>query len=156
MDIKPIRTGEDYRRALAEIEALMDAEDETPEADRVDVLVTLVEAYEDRHWPIEPPDPVSAIKHMLELRGLTRAALVSIFGTRARVSEILNRKRHLTLPMIWRLVQNLGIPADVLVKPYALARSAQVRLGEVPARKRRAATARCQSARRKFFTTLLG
>ena len=122
MDIKPIRTDKNYRRALKEIEALMDVEDESPEADRMEVLAILVEGYEDERWRIEPPDPVSGIKHMLELRGLPRAVLVPILGSRARVSEILNRRRRLTLPMIWRLVRELGVPAEILVKPYALAR----------------------------------
>jgi HTH-type transcriptional regulator / antitoxin HigA len=153
MDVKPIRTEQDYRRALAEVERLMDAEDGTPEADRLDVLVTLVEAYEDEKWPIEAPDPVAAIEHTLEFRGLPRSALVPIIGSRARVSEILNRKRHLTLPMIWRLVRDLGIPAEVLVRPYALKRAGASKSGKMVSGKRRAAAAaKSRGARRRDRT----
>jgi HTH-type transcriptional regulator / antitoxin HigA len=141
MDIKPIRNDRDYRRALAEIGNLMDAEDDTPEADRLDVLATLVEAYEDKHWPIEAPDPVAAIEHTLEFRGLPRSALIPLIGSRARVSEVLNRKRHLTLPMIWRLVRELGIPAEVLVRPYDLGRTSRP--------KRRAAAAAKKPTRKR-------
>ncbi|MGH6960066.1 MAG: helix-turn-helix domain-containing protein, partial [Dongiaceae bacterium] len=101
----------------------MDAEDGTPDADRLDVLVTLVDAYEDEKSPIDPPDPIAAIEHTLEFRGLPRSALVPLLGSRARVSEILARKRRLTLPMIWRLVRELGIPAEVLVRPCELGRA---------------------------------
>ena len=149
MDIKPIRTEQDYRRALAEVERLMDAPDGTPEADRLDVLVTLVEAYEDEAWPIEAPDPIAAIEHTIEFRGLSRSALVPIIGSRARVSEILNRKRHLTLPMIWRLVRDLGIPAEVLVQPYALKRAAVSKGGKMVPGKRRAAAAKARGAQRR-------
>lgn len=152
MDIKPIRTDQDYRRALAEVERLMDADDGTPEADRLDVMVTLVEAYEDETWPIEAPDPVAAIEHTLEFRGLPRSALVPILGSRARVSEILNRKRHLTLPMIWRLVSELGIPADILVRPYALEAAARTKRHAPAPRKRKAAAAATRVARRRART----
>jgi HTH-type transcriptional regulator / antitoxin HigA len=152
MDVKPIRTEKDYRSALAEVESLMDAEEGTPEADRLDVLATLVEAYEDKHWPIEPPDPVSAIKYTLEMRGLSRAALVPILGSRARVSEILNRKRHLTLPMIWRLVKELKIPAEILVAPYRLTTQARPKASAkqtVGSRAARANAARTRSVKRR-------
>jgi HTH-type transcriptional regulator/antitoxin HigA len=153
MSIKPIRTEQDYRRALAEVERLMDAQEDTPEADRLDVLVTLVEAYEDKRWPINAPDPVAAIEHTLEFRALPRSALVPIIGSRARVSEILNRKRHLTLPMIWRLVRELGIPAEVLVQPYALRRAKVSKSDKLASGKRRAAAAAStRNARRRGRT----
>lgn len=149
MEIKPIRTDQDYRRALAEVERLMDAEEGTPEADRLDVMATLVEAYEDEKWPIEAPDPVAAIEHTLEFRGLSRSALVPVLGSRARVSEVLGRKRHLTLPMIWRLVNQLGIPADILVRPYELETSAQPKRGSTAPRKRKVAAAGIRPTRRR-------
>ena len=121
--IKPIRTEADYEQALHEIENLMDAQPETEEADRLDVLVTLVEAYEARHFPILPPDPIAIIEYYLNQRGLTRRALEPYLGSRARVSEILNRRRPLSLQMIRRLQSGLGIPADLLVQPYELVRA---------------------------------
>lgn len=148
MDIKPIRTERDYRAALAAIDALMDAEDGTPEADRLDVLATLVEAYEDEHWPIDPPDPIAAIESTLEFRGLSRRDLVPILGSRARVSEILARKRRLTLPMIWHLVRELAIPAEVLVQPYALGGVARSKRGSPASRRHKTAAARVRSPRR--------
>jgi HTH-type transcriptional regulator/antitoxin HigA len=150
MDIKPIRNERDYRAALAGIDRLMDAEDGTPEADRLEVLATLVEAYEDEHCPIDPPDPVAAIEHTLEFRGLSRRDLVPILGSRARVSEILARKRRLTLPMIWRLVRELGIPAEVLVRPYALGRAVRSkRATAAPGKRKAAAAAKLRSSRRR-------
>jgi len=116
MTIKPIKTERDYRRALREIERLMDARRNTPEGDRLDVLATLVEAWEARHYPIDAPDPVAAIEFAMEQRGLSRRDLEPLIGSRARVAEILNRRRALTLPMIRRLHQRLGIPADVLIR----------------------------------------
>lgn len=121
MEIRPIRTEADYERALAEIERLFDAAPNTPESDRLDVLTTLVEAYEMHHYPIPEPDPVEAIKYYMESRGLSRADLEPYIGGRARVAEVLNRKRALSLNMIRRLYAGLGIPAEVLVKPYAVA-----------------------------------
>ena len=117
MDIKPIKTEADYEAALEEIERLFDAEPGSPEGDHLEILSTLVEAYEDEHYDIPAPDPVEAIFYYMESRGLTRADLEPYIGSRARVSEILNRKRPLTLAMIQRLNQ-LGIPADILIKPY--------------------------------------
>lgn len=114
--ITPIKSEEDYESALAEIARLMDAEPDTPEGDRLDVLTTLVEAYEARHWPIEPPDPIEAIRMRMEQRGLRPKDLEPYFGSRARASEVLNRKRALTLPMIRRLSQGLGIPATTLIR----------------------------------------
>src|SRR5579872_7188145 len=100
MDIKPILTEADHKVALAEIERLWDAQPGTPEFDKFQVLGTLVDAYEREHFPILPPDPIEAIKFRLEQQGLTRKVLESLIGTRARVSEILNRRRQLTLAMI--------------------------------------------------------
>ena len=116
--IRPIKTEADYDAALEEIEGLMDARSGSAKGDHLDVLVTLVEAYEAGRHPIEPPDPIEAIKHRMESLGLTRKDLEPIVGRRPRVSEILNRKRGLTLAMIRRLHQELGIPADVLIRRY--------------------------------------
>jgi HTH-type transcriptional regulator/antitoxin HigA len=121
MEIRPIRTETDYEAALAEIERLFDAEPNNPENDRLDVFTTLVEAYEAHHYPIPEPDPVEAIKYYMESRGLSRADLEPYIGGRARVAEVLNRKRALSLNMIRRLYAGLGIPAEVLVQPYAVA-----------------------------------
>ena len=119
MDIRPIKTEADYDAALAEIERLFAAEADTPDGDQLDLLTTLVEAYEAHRYPIAPPDPIEAIVYHLESRGLTRRDLEHYIGSRARVSEVLNRKRPLTLGMIRRLHLELGIPADVLIQPYA-------------------------------------
>ena len=100
MDIKPIKNERDYDRALEEIDALMDAKPDTPAGDRLDVLVTLVLAYEEKHWHIEPPDPIDAIEFRMEQRGLTRRDLEKVLGSRSRVSEIMNRKRPLTVEMM--------------------------------------------------------
>lgn len=121
MDIKPIKTEADYREALAEIERLMHVEDEGPEADRLDVLATLVDAWEERHDPIDNPDPVDAILHRMEALGLERKDLEPLIGSRGRVSEVLGRKRALTMAMVRRLHEALDIPAETLIKPYALA-----------------------------------
>jgi HTH-type transcriptional regulator/antitoxin HigA len=116
MEIAPIRTKRDYRHALKEIEGLMDAKRGTPEGDRLDVLVTLVEAWEAKHYPIDLPDPVEAIRYHMETRGLEPRDLVPYIGSRNRVYEVLNRKRPLTLKMVWRLHTGLGIPAESLIK----------------------------------------
>ncbi len=118
MDIRPIRTESDYNAALVEIEGLMDADPNTPDGDKLDVLTTLVEAYEERHYPIGPPDPIEAILHQMESQGLTRRDLEAYLGSRARVSEILNRKRSMSLEMIRKIQEGLGISAEILVKPY--------------------------------------
>lgn len=118
MEIRPIKTEADYRAALAEVERLWDAEPDTSEGDRVDLLVTLIEAYETAHYPIDNPDPIAAIEFMMEQKGLKRRDLEPAIGSRARVSEIMNRKRALTLPMIRALSRLLHIPADVLVRQY--------------------------------------
>ena len=124
MDIRPIKTEADYQAAMIEIEQLFDAGPDTMEGDRLDVLTTLVEAYETQHHEITMPDPIEAILYHLESRGLSRQDLESYLGSRARVSEILNRKRSLTLEMIRRLHEGLGIPADILIQPYHTARVA--------------------------------
>lgn len=121
MDIKPIRTDNDYKAALEEIEGLMSAAPNTPEGDRLDVLVTLVEAFERQHYPLDLPDPVEAIKFVMEQRGLKVKDLEPYIGKSNRVYEILNRKRTLTLQMVWRLHQGLGIPAEVLIQPSSRA-----------------------------------
>ena len=118
MEIRPIKTEADYEAALAKIETLFEAELGTPESDRLEVLTTLVEAYEEAHYAIPLPDPIEAIKYYMESRGLERRDLEPYLGSRARVSEILNRKRPLSLTMIRRLNENLGIPAEVLIQPY--------------------------------------
>lgn len=122
MNVAPIRTERDYEAALADIELLMDAEAGTPEGDRLDVLVTLVEAYEARHWAIDPPDPIDAIKLRLEQRGLSRRYLLKIFGSSGRISEILNRKRPLSLEMMRRLHRELDIPAGSFLRQPKRAR----------------------------------
>lgn len=119
MEIHPIRTKADYQAALNEIEMLFDAPPNTPAYDRLDVLSTLVEAYEERHFPIEAPDPIEAILYYMDTRGLSRRDLEPCLGSRARVSEILSRKRSLTLEMIRKLNQDLGIPAEVLIQSYS-------------------------------------
>jgi len=116
MDVTPIKTKRDYRRALKEIEGLMDAKRGTPEGDRLDVMVTLVEAWEAKHYPLDLPDPVEAIKYHMEQQGLAPRDLMPYIGSRNRVYEVLNRKRPLTLRMVWRLHQGLGIPAESLIK----------------------------------------
>lgn len=116
MDLRPIKTKRDYRRTLTEIEGLMCARRGTPEGDRLDVLVTLVEAWEAKHFPMDFPDPVEAIKYRMEQRGLTPRDLVPYIGSRNRVYEVLNRKRSLTLEMVRRLHTGLGIPAESLIK----------------------------------------
>ena len=116
MEIAPIKTEGDHQRALEEIEGLMAAKPDTPEGDRLDVLVTLVEAWEARHYPLDLPDPVAAIRYHMEQKGLAPKDLVPYIGSRSRVYEVLNRKRPLSLRMIWRLHRGLGIPAESLIK----------------------------------------
>jgi HTH-type transcriptional regulator/antitoxin HigA len=115
MDIKPIKNEADYDAALARIEMLMDAEIDTPEGDELDVLVTLVEAYEAKHHAIDPPDPVEAILFRMEQGGLDRKALEPYIGRSGRVSEVLNRKRPLSIDMIRRLWKGLHIPLESLI-----------------------------------------
>ena len=110
-EVRPIRTKRDYESALKEVERLWGAKAGTSEGDRLDVLATLVDAYEAEHYPMDPPDPVEVIK------GLTRRDLEEIIGTRTRIAEVLNRKRGLSIAMIRRLHERLGISADVLIRP---------------------------------------
>jgi HTH-type transcriptional regulator/antitoxin HigA len=117
MNIKPIRSETDYQAALEEIEILMTAEAETPEGEKLDVLTTLIEAYEAKHFPMDLPDPVAAIRFEMDRRGLTVKDLEPMIGKSNRVYEILNHKRSLSLKMIWSLHEGLGIPAESLIKP---------------------------------------
>ena len=121
MDIRPIREQSDYQAALDEIERLLDGAPNSAEADRLEVLATLVEAYEDKFFPIPEPDPVEAIRYFMESRGLTRKDLEPYIGDRERVSQVLKRKRRLSIKMIRNLHDGLGISADLLIQPYALA-----------------------------------
>lgn len=123
-ELKPIRTEADHDAALAEIERLWGAKSGTPEGDRLDVLATLIDAYEAEHYPMEPPDPVEAIKFRMEQQGLSRKDLEPIIGTRTRVAEVLNRKRSLSIGMIRRLHDHLGISAEVLIRPSQKERAA--------------------------------
>jgi HTH-type transcriptional regulator/antitoxin HigA len=118
MEIRPIRSDADYRAALTEVERLWDAEPGTPEGDQAAILSILIEAYEAKHHPIPAPDPIAAILSMMEQEGLTRRDLEPAIGSRNRVSEVLSRKRPLTLPMVCALSNLLQIPADVLVQAY--------------------------------------
>lgn len=118
MNLRPIKTKADYWAALNEVERLWDAAPGTSDGDRVDVLVTLIEAYEAKHFPVPAPDPIAAIEFMMEQKQLRRRDLEAAIGSRGRVSEILNRKRPLTLPMVRELSALLQIPAEVLVQPY--------------------------------------
>lgn len=129
MDVRPIRTEADYQQSLAEITTLMDAEMGSPAGDRLDVLATLVEAYEATHTFIEAPEPISAVLFMMEQKQFSRRDLEPAIGTRARVAEVLNRRRALTLPMIRALSHLLDIPADVLIQPYET-------MGPVPSTRR--------------------
>ena len=131
MDVKPIKNESDYDAALVEISELMDARANTPEGDRLDVLVTLVEGYEEKHWRVNPPDPIEAIKLRMQQRGLSRSDLEKVLGSKSRVSEVLNRKRPLTIEMIRRLHDKLGIPAESLIQ--ATTRRARQRRGRVRA-----------------------
>lgn len=124
MDIKPIKTEEDYQTALKEAESLFNSEANTPEGDRLEVLTTLIEAYEEKHYDIAFPGPVEAILYWMESRGLSRRDLQSFIGSRARVSEVLNRKRPLSIDMVRKLHAGLGIPAEVLIQPYSLEKPA--------------------------------
>lgn len=116
-ELKPIRTKADYEKALAEVERLWGAKSGTPKGDRLDVLATLIDTYEAEHYPMDPPDPVEAIKFRMEQQGLSRKDLEPLIGTRTRVAEVLNRKRSLSIGMIRRLHERLGISAEVLIRP---------------------------------------
>ena len=116
-EVRPIRTKRDYETALKEVERLWGAKAGTPDGDRLDVLATLIDAYETEHHPMDPPDPIEAIKFRMEQQGLTRQDLEEIIGTRTRIAEVLSRKRGLSIAMIRRLHERLGISAEVLIRP---------------------------------------
>ena len=115
MDIRPIKTEQDYNSSISRIEELWGAKKDTPEGDELDLLVTLVESYEMNHYPIAPPDPIDAIKFRMEQMGMTKTDMVKYLGSQSRVSEILNKKRSLTLKMIKSLYKGLNIPAEILL-----------------------------------------
>jgi len=116
-EVKPIRSRRDYDAALKEVARLWGAKAGTRDGDRLDVLATLIDVYEAEHYPMEPPDPIEAIKFRMEQQGLTRRDLEELIGTRTRIAEILNRKRGLSIGMIRRLHERLGISAEVLIRP---------------------------------------
>jgi HTH-type transcriptional regulator / antitoxin HigA len=124
-EVKPIRSEADYEGALAEMERLWGARSGTPDGDRLDVLATLIDAYESEHHPIDPPDPIEAIKFRMEQQGLTRKDLEGILGTRTRIAEVLNRRRGLSINMIRRLHEKLGISAEVLIRRCRINRATQ-------------------------------
>jgi HTH-type transcriptional regulator/antitoxin HigA len=123
-NLKPLKTEKDYEAALKEMERVWGARLGTPDGDRLDILATLIDAYESEHYPMDPPDPIAAIKFRMEQQGLSRKDLESILGTRTRVSEVLNRKRSLSINMIRRLHDRLGISANVLIRPTTRRRAA--------------------------------
>jgi HTH-type transcriptional regulator/antitoxin HigA len=137
--VRPIRTEQDYAAALEEVGRLMTARAGTPEGDRLDVLSTLLEAYEAEHHAIEAPDPIALVEFAMEQKGIDRAALEPMIGSRGRVSEVLNRQRSLSLSMIRSLKDGLKLPADVLVRSYPLKRTV-ARTGAV--KRSRSGTAR--------------
>jgi HTH-type transcriptional regulator/antitoxin HigA len=116
-ELKPIRSEADYDEALAEVERLWGSKLGTPDGDRLDILATLIEAYEDKHYPMDPSDPIEAIKYRMEQQGLTRKDLEPMIGTRTRVAEVLNGKRNLSISMIRNLHAKLGISAEILIQP---------------------------------------
>ena len=124
MELRPIRTQADYRVAQRKISSLLDAPVGSKEAEMLELLSVLVEAYEEEHHPVDPPDPIEAIKFRMEQMGLSRRDLEPYLGSRARVSEVLNRKRPLSVEMIRRLNAGLGIPAEILIRPYKTGRAA--------------------------------
>ena len=123
-NLKPIRTKADYEAALVIIERLWGARAGTPQGDRLDILATLVDAYENEHYPMDPPDPIEAIKFRMEQQGLDRKDLADILGSRARVAEVLNRRRGLSINIIRRLHERLGISVEVLIRPIRTKKAA--------------------------------
>jgi HTH-type transcriptional regulator / antitoxin HigA len=127
MDIRPIRTEEDHRAALEEIEACWGAAEGTEEGDKLEVLVALVKLYEAKRWPVEPGenfDPIDALRYAIEELGHTQAELAELLGSRSRASDILSRRRPLTVEMIHKISEVWKIPADLLVRPYRIDRAA--------------------------------
>ena len=127
MQLKPIRNDDDYAAALQEIDRLWDVTEGSPEADTLEILVTLVEAYEKGRYELPPPDPIEALEYFVETRGWTRKDLEPYIGSRGRVSEIMSRKRPLTITMIRNLEQATGIPAAILIQPYPTAQKLAAR-----------------------------
>ena len=115
-EVKPIRTKKDYEKATKDVEALWGTKSGTPKGDRLDVLATLIDAWEAAHYPMDPPNPIEAIKFRMEQQGLTRKDLEGIIGTRSRIAEVLSGKRELSIAMIRRLNAELNIPADILIR----------------------------------------
>jgi HTH-type transcriptional regulator/antitoxin HigA len=124
MQLRPIRTKREYAAALREAERLWDAPEKSPEVEQLEVLSLLIEDYERRHFPIDSPDPIDFLLNVMEWRGLTRKDLEPYLGSRARVAEVLNRIRPLSLEMIRRLATGLKLPADVLIQNYELKQAA--------------------------------
>ena len=124
MELRPIRIKRDYNLAMKEAEALWDAPARSAEADRLEVLTLLIQEYEREHYPIPDPEPIDFLLHVMDARGLTRKDMEPFIGSRARVAEVLNRVRPLSLEMIRRLSTGLGIPAEVLIQPYAVTQAA--------------------------------
>ena len=122
MKIKPIKTEADYEVALERIDALFDVKPNTPKGDELEILITLVSAYEDEHYKIDAPDPVEAIKHIMEAQEMHQQDMIKFLGSSSKVSEVMNKKRGLSLSMIRKLTRGLHIPADVLVREYELSR----------------------------------
>src|ERR1700730_1397918 len=123
--IRPLRSNADYETALTEIEGYFENEPKpgTREPDRFDLLALVLEDYENKNWPIEPPDPIDAIRYRMELGGYTQADLGRLMGSRQRASDILSRKRRLTMKMAWKLHRDWGIPAEALIRPQTAARA---------------------------------
>jgi HTH-type transcriptional regulator/antitoxin HigA len=127
LDIHPIRSDEDHAEALAEIERLWGAPVGSPEGDKLDVLATLVEAYEEKRWPIDAPDPIQVLRYAISELGHSQAELAELLGSRPRASEVLNRRRALTVEMVHKISTEWHIPADILVRPYHLSSDDQSR-----------------------------
>lgn len=120
MNIKPIKTLVDHQQALHRIEQLWDAKPNTPQGDELEIIITLAHSFEDHYFPIESPDPIEAIKFRMDQQGLVDADLVPYLGQRSRVSEVLNKKRKLSITMIRKLNQGLNIPLNCLISEYQL------------------------------------
>lgn len=120
MDIRPIKTKKDHAQALKRVEQLMGAKANSPEGDELDILVTLISAFEAKHYPIDEPDPIAAIQHRMEALGMDRKDLEPLLGSRSRVSEVLNRKRKLTMDMVRNLHVSMNLPAETLIQDYKI------------------------------------
>jgi HTH-type transcriptional regulator/antitoxin HigA len=151
MEIRPIRSEKEYEARLEEIEAFFEHEPEpgTSEADHFDLLAMVISDYEDRRWPIDPPHPIAAIRFAMEQRGYTQAELAKLLGSRSRASEILSKKRHLTVEMAWKLHRHWKIPAEALLRPYALVRTRSASAKDTARRPGRTRRAPSRTAGRK-------